>query len=110
MYRHNRNTPLSSGHKKGDIVRDGDLKPEIRDKMLKAGTLVRISTPPLAQLPKFKQRAKDLLEAGIVTVEDFVKAEAGDLAKQVGKTKATLIKWQAEAEQWLAPDQINEDD
>jgi hypothetical protein len=97
MYRHTRRTPLSSGQRQGDIIQDGDLKPKTIQALLSAGTLVRVSTPPLSELPGWKTRAKLLAKAGIITVQDFIEADKAKLIKVTKKTATTVNRWKAEA-------------
>lgn len=97
MYRLTRRTPLSSGQKQGDIIQDGELKRKIIDKMLASGTLVRVSTPPLDELPGWETRAKLLAKAGIRTVQDLIEADMAELRKATKKTTTTIRRWQTEA-------------
>lgn len=97
MYRLTRRTPLSSGQKQGDIIQDGELKKRTIDRMLATGTLVRVSTPPLSELPGWDDRAGLLARAGVITVEDLLEADRSKLTKATKKTVTTIRRWQAEA-------------
>lgn len=110
MYRYVRKTPLDTGHKYGSILRDGDLKEKTINKFLESGTLIRVSTPPLSEIPAFETRSKLLAKASIETVEDLIKANPNQVAKKVIKSAATIRRWQSEAMEWLAPPIVEIDD
>lgn len=104
MYRLTRRTPLSTGQKQGDIIRDGELSPSTIRKLLRSGTLARVSTPPLAETPgNWDGSLKRLEQAGVVTLEDLIMANPAKLAKVVNKTSGTIKRWQAQAESLLKP-------
>lgn len=104
MYRMVRHTPLSSGHKYGDIVRDGELSPATIQRMLESGTLVRVSTPPLSELPgEWENRARILAQAGIVTVTHLIEANVTELAKATRRPAKIIKQWQDDALAWLNP-------
>lgn len=105
MYRYVRRTPLDTGHKYGDILRDGDLKPATIEAFLASGILVRISTPPLSEIPTFEKRCELLAQANIITVADLIKANPGQTAKKTKKSVSTIRRWQSEVMQWLMPDE-----
>lgn len=106
MYRWIRQTPLDTGHKYGDVLKDGDLPAKSIARFLETGSLVRVSSPPLAEIPAFEERAETLEPAGVVMISDLVEANATELAKKINKSASTVRRWQSEAMQWLAPDQI----
>lgn len=103
MYRMVRNTPLSTGQKKGEIIKDGELKPEIIQRFLASGTLTRVETPPLTELPEFEDRAATLAKAEVVTIQDLAEANVTGLAKSLGKSTRSIKQWQDEALAWLSP-------
>lgn len=109
MYRYVRQTPLDTGHKCGDILKDGDLKPETIKLFLEKGTLVRVTTPPLTEIPKFEKRVEALARADILTIDDLVMANPTKVAKKVLKAQSTIRRWQAEAMAYLSPPQIEDD-
>lgn len=104
MYRYVRHTPLDTGHKYGDILKDGDLKQKVIDKFLASGILVRITTPPLSEIPDFEKRSVLLIKAGIETIEDLTEANPNQVAKKIRKSVSTVRRWQSEAMKWLVPD------
>jgi hypothetical protein len=104
MYRYVRHTPLDTGHKYGDILKDGDLKPETIRLFLSTGTLIQVSSPPLSEIPAFEKRAVELAEFNIITVKNLAEADAVILARKIGKSATTIRRWQTEAMQWLQPD------
>jgi hypothetical protein len=110
MYRLTRRTPLSSGQKQGDIIQDGDLKQTTILKMLSTGTLVRVSTPPLSELPGWEERAKLLAKAGVITVQEFIEADRQKLARVAKKTATTIRRWQAEARKAIEPEPPDDHD
>lgn len=110
MYRHVRYTPLDTGHKYGDILKDGDLKPKVIEKFLSAGILVRVLTPPLSEIPAFEKRFELLAKASVITIEDLTSADPGQVAKKIKKSAVTIRRWQSEAMQWLTPPDIKIDD
>lgn len=101
MYRMTRNTPLSTGQRYGDIIRDGDLKPATISRMLESGTLVQIDTPPLSELPEWDKRAEMFSRAGIVTIQDLLEADVVGLARQLKRSVRQVKQWQDEAMAWL---------
>lgn len=106
MYRMIRHTPLSSGQKYGDILRDGDLSARVIDKLLQSGTLVRVSTPPLSELPQWEKRPElaALARVHVITIEDLIRADENKLAKVIKKSVRTIRQWKEEATQWLNPE------
>jgi hypothetical protein len=101
-----RRTPLSTGQRFGDIIQDGDLTRATINKFLSSGTLTRITTPPLSELPdEWEKRANKLSKAGIYTIDDLVKAKPGTVAKQIKMTARTVKRWQQEAIDYLSPKQ-----
>ena len=103
MYRWNRLTPSDKGHKKGQIIHDEDLKPESIALFLTTGTLVKVSTPPLSEIPAFEKRAELLEPVGIITIEDLVEANPSTTGKKIKKAAVTIRRWQSEAMKWLEP-------
>lgn len=105
MYRMVKHTPLSSGHKYGDILRDGDISAAAVQKMLLSGTLVRVSTPPLSELPgeEWEKRAATLMMHGIVTVQNLIEADITELARKLKRPARIIKQWQDEALAWLNP-------
>lgn len=103
MYRYVRKIPSSKGHKYGDVLKDGDLKARTIEILLAKGTLVRVTTPPLTEIPNFEGRARQLVAAGITTIEDLAEADAKKTAKVIHKSPSTIRRWQSEAMEWLAP-------
>jgi len=106
MYRMVRHTPLSSGHKYGDIIRDGELSPATIQKFLASGTLVRVSTPPLSELPQWEKRPElaALARANVITIEDLIRANETELAKAIRKSVRTIRQWKDEVMVWLNPE------
>ena len=109
MYRYVRKTPLDTGIKYGDILKDDDLKEKTIKKFLVSGTLVRITTPPLSEIPTFEKRSQELIRVGIETIEDLTNANPNQVAKKTRKSVVTIRRWQSEAMQWLVPDDEKED-
>lgn len=103
MYRMVRHTPLSTGHKYGDIIKDGELAPATMTRMLASGTLVRVSTPPLSELPEWDRRAAALALAGVFTVSHLIEANVSNLARSTKKPAKIIKQWQDEALAWLNP-------
>lgn len=103
-----RHTPLSSGQKYGDILRDGELSSTTIQKMLDSGTLVRVSTPPLSEVPEWEKRAELLVVTGIVTLEHLIKADTLELAKKLKRPARIIKQWQDEALAWLNPPPQNQ--
>lgn len=106
MYRYVRRVPLDTGHKYGDIIKDGDIPDKSIRRFLESGTLVKVSTPPLSEVPAFEDRVATLEAVGVVMISDLVQANPSQLAKKIRKTAATVRRWQHEAVRWLAPDEI----
>ena len=103
MYRLIRRTPLSTGQQYGDIIRNGDLSQTAIDTMLASGTLVRVTVPPLSEIPVFEERSDILIRAGIRTLGDLIDATSADLASKINKSVTTARRWQAEAIKCLEP-------
>lgn len=103
MYRMTRNTPLATGQRYGDIIKDGDLKPHVIARLLESGTISRISTPPLTELPNWESRAEILVKGEVVTIQDLIDADSTALARKVKKPVRIIKQWQDEALAWLNP-------
>lgn len=108
MYRMVKHTPLSTGQKYGDIIKDDELSSSTIQKMLSSGTLVRVSTPPLSELPEWEKRADILVRAEIITVTQLLEANVTELAKAIKKPVKIIKQWQDEALAWLTPPSSNE--
>ena len=104
MYRVTKHTPLSTGQKYGDIIRDGDLSTTTIQTLLIRGILSRVSTPPLAELSDcWERRSKKLVEAGIITIDDLIKANVSQTAKAISMSPRTVKRWQQAALYYLSP-------
>lgn len=103
MYRMVKHTPLSTGQKYGDIIKDGELSANTLARMLASGTLVRVSTPPLSELPEWEKRADILAIANIFTVSHLLEADVSNLARSIKKPAKIIKQWQDEALAWLNP-------
>jgi hypothetical protein len=107
MYRMVKHTPLSTGQKYGDILKDGDLQPSTIQRMLDSGTLIKVSAPPLGEFPEWEKRAELLLTAGIVTASDLAEADVNELAGKINRSVRIIKQWQGEALTWLTPKPSN---
>lgn len=105
MYRYVKRVPLDTGHKYGDILKDGDLSKKTIEKFLRSGILVKVSSPPLSEIPAFEERGEILAPVGVVKISDLAEANPTELAKKVHKSASTIRRWQHEAMRWLAPDE-----
>lgn len=103
MYRMVKHTPLSTGHTYGDIIKDGELSPSTIARMLASGTLVRVTTPPLSELPDWDKRADILRAVGVITITNLIEANVIDLAKSIKRPAKIIKQWQDEALAWLNP-------
>lgn len=104
MYRMVKHTPLSSGQKYGDILKDGDISAAAIQKMLASGTLVRVSTPPLSELPgEWDKRTAALMMCGVVTIQNLIEADTTELARKLKRPARVIKQWQDEALAWLNP-------
>lgn len=106
-YRVIKSTPLSTGHRQGDLVDGGRFKPPVLDALVKSGALCEASMPPLSELPGWATRAPRLAELGVLLVSDLVEADADTIkaikAEFKYRTNAPIKKWQDEALEWLKP-------
>jgi hypothetical protein len=99
-----RHTPLSTGQKYGDIIKDGDLCPTTICILLDKGILTRVSTPPLSELSEmWEKRARKLNKAQVVTISDLIEANVPDVAKAIKMSSSTVRRWQIEAIEHLNP-------
>lgn len=105
MYRMVRHTPLSTGQKYGDIIRDGDLNPAVIQKMLSSGTLLRVNTPPLSELPEWDKQAGLLAGTNVLTIRDLLDVDVNELARKIKRPARIIKQWQDEALAWLNPPQ-----
>lgn len=103
MYRYVRHTPLETGQKYGDIIKDGELSASAVQRFLASGTLVHVSTPPLSEIPNWDKRAETLAGVGVITLADLIKADTTGLAKKLKKPGRIIKQWQDEALAWLSP-------
>lgn len=101
LYRLTRRTPLSTGQKYGDIIREGDLSARVLRIMLETGTLIRVSTPPLSELPGWERRSDVLARAGVSTVEELIQAQPEEIAAKVKKSARTIRRWQEESAKFI---------
>lgn len=69
----------------------------------RVGAVARVQGPPLEELPGWLKRAQRLAEMDITTAEEFLEADALEVAAHMGVKASTVGKWQREVEQWLAP-------
>ena len=98
---------LSFGH--GKIVRPGvypslSIKDEILATLVERGAVSVAFTPPLAELPGWKTRAKRLKTIDIETVEQFVEASETVLSRKLRLKKANVLQLKQELiEEYLTP-------
>jgi hypothetical protein len=104
MYRWTRRTPLDTGHKYGDIIRDGELGAKSIRRFLASGSLVPVSSPPLSEVPgRWDPYLDDLSGAGIEDLKTLLDTGPKELASSIGKSIRTVKRWQADAEKALKP-------
>jgi hypothetical protein len=108
LYRWTKRTPASTTPpiKYGEVIlwNDSRLNQSVKETMIKSGTLMEVSTPPLSELPDWEERAAILATAGIITISDLVAANEKTLSRRLKKTPNTIKNWKSEALQWLNPD------
>jgi len=106
-YRVIKQTPLSTGHKQGDLVDGARFKPPVLDALIKSGALSEAAMPPLSELPGWATRAPRLASIGVLLVSDLLDADTVTMkairSEFRYKTNAPIRKWQAEALEWLKP-------
>lgn len=98
--------PISVGQRilrGGTVIRPGDLKPKAMAVLVRQGTLLPLSVPPLAALPGWAHRSKRLAQVGIVDVEQAVTADVDEVARHCGVSPGLIQRWQAELLDWLKP-------
>lgn len=102
LYRVISRTPLSTGHKQGDIIKEGELKHIA--KLLAAGRVAEVASPPLSELPGWANKAKLLEPTGILTVQELIECDEAAVSERLGyKTTSTVRRWKREVERWLSP-------
>lgn len=90
-------TNLSMGSKilNANTVQDFNMSDEHIQKLLRLGVIAQISTPPLSALPLLKDKAAKLETLGIITLEDFLKAEY-DILKSIWIKRDVIEKYKQE--------------
>ena len=93
MYRVISITPLSNGLKYGDLF--GERDDMNIPALLAAGRIAEAQSPPIGAVPKLANIARRLTDTDIKTVQQFIDADAAELAEQLGyKTKAPVERYQ----------------
>lgn len=92
---------LSNGTQAGRLDRLAHLKAEQIDKLLLKGAIARISAPPLAELPGWADRAALLAPAGIIDAEQFLEADAAQIATLLDIPEDSAQQLQCEIESFL---------
>lgn len=115
LCRYARRTPLDTNPpiKYGDIVHPNDnrISTSTREKFIKSGTLVVMELPPLSALPDNWQKRTTLLAvANIFTVGDLLEASDRELSKAIKESIRTIKLWKQEAEIWLQPTNLPNND
>lgn len=78
-----------------------DLSADKIARLEEVGAISRIAAPPLAVLPGWEARSNRLEKLGIITVEDLLDAEAGDVAKKLRLKAETVKGWQTDVIEWM---------
>jgi hypothetical protein len=82
------------------------LSEESATKLLAVGSIARVSSPPLTELPDWDGRTRRLAVRGIFDAEQFLLADDGDLAEWTGHSVDTVRLWKEEVIRWLQPDEM----
>ena len=102
LYRMIKRTPLSTGHKYGDIIREGDLRSGVIAILVAKDVLTPVNGPPLGELPGWTTRAERLgKKLGICTVGDFIAYDNQAIVEEYGYRLSTIERWKEEAMKWL---------
>ena len=72
--------------------------------LLERRIVSRIAAPPLAVLPRWKERAGRVNRLGIFSVIEFLEANDEMLTETLGEKPDIITRWKAEAEAWLTVD------
>ena len=93
----------------GKIVKPGvypslGIQDDVLKTLIKRGTISVASTPPLAELPGWKTRAKRLKTIDIVTIEQFIEANNTTLWRKLRLKLADVVQLKQELiEEYLTP-------
>lgn len=101
MYRALRNLAIESEMILAGSLFEYTFKPGVEQVLFDAGAIAEIQPPPLAVLPHWKVRAAKLALAGIVTVDQFLAAEDGQVAEHMGCAPTLVARWKQEVKQAL---------
>lgn len=72
--------------------------------LLERRIVSEVAVPPLAALPRWKERAGRINRLGMFSVIEFLEADNGMLAETLGEEPDVIARWKAEAEAWLTVD------
>lgn len=88
--------PLSKGSiviPAGAVIEASTLPPGATDKLLAIGAIAPVSSPPLAELPGWRVRAKKLSMLGITTIADLAEADTERVADHMRVKPGTVKTW-----------------
>lgn len=104
MYRVISNTPLSTGHKKGDLISADNFKPAVLRRLLAKNIISPVASPPLIEIPGWTKRAEKLADLGIETAQQFLDADDSILKLALKLRSNTVIpRYKREILDWLKP-------
>jgi hypothetical protein len=86
---------------KGSIITGRGFQQETIERLIDLGKIARVSSPPLNELNGWKSRAKKLAMAGIITIDQFIEVDSGELARILNKPPFIIDKWKHELERLL---------
>lgn len=102
LYRMIKRTPLSTGHRYGDLIVSDRLRPKVIEALVAKKVIALVQGPPLNELPGWTTRASRLRKRlAIYTVADFICHDTKVIANEYNYRISTVERWKEEAMQWL---------
>lgn len=93
---------LSTRQPIGSVVRASDFKPGVADILVAKNALAPVHTPPLSELPGWTRRSEILRAINVVTIQDFLDADAENVARLFNYQSSTIRKWKRDVQdEWI---------
>jgi hypothetical protein len=89
--------------KRGELSKLEGVKPAALARLIAAGCVAPLATPPLEVLPGWDRRAARLAKHGVEDAGQLLEADTADLARALRVKAAVIEQWKSEIKSWLCP-------
>lgn len=103
LYRLQSDLSSADGHhyKRGEVSALGRVSQKSLARLLEKGCITEVKGPPLGILPGLEQLADQLEAEGVVTSNELLEADLGELAEETGIPEDELVELRLEVLSYL---------